>query len=486
MAVNQMASPQKHKNPFKTQILFSVILLEGYVVLSSELMAIRLLLPHVGSGTDTVSIIIAAVLMPLALGYYAGGTFIKRRRNAKRKQTLRRKLVQNFFWSLVFLVFGLSYVFLEFFFEGLRAVGISNRIALTSIYAGLWLIIPVYLLGQTIPLITHYFRSENQAIVTGKILCFSTFGSFMGAVFATLVLMATVGVHYTAALNFIILVALIVLISKKKITELFLIACAIAAAGVYANSEKMMSNSNIVKNNQFNTSIVQEDDDGNRHLILNNATSSMYGKNGEKHTYISFMEDQSIKTWAAGDPPRRILVIGAGAFTFGSEDTHNQYDFVDIDPSLKLTAEKFILQRPLHPNNHFHPVDARAFLTENNNLYDLIILDAYQGNIMIPEHLVTKEFFAKVREALKDDGVMMGNFIVSPTFADAFSRNIDATLRSAFPFISRHIPDEKYDLFNPKPALVNAIYIGSANTTEETPRPYTDNRNLMFLDKPSH
>lgn len=58
-----------------TFALFTLIILEGYVVLSSELIAIRLNLPFVGSGTDTISIIIAAILMPLAFGYHAGGRF---------------------------------------------------------------------------------------------------------------------------------------------------------------------------------------------------------------------------------------------------------------------------------------------------------------------------------------------------------------------------------------------------------------------------
>ena len=55
--------------------LFVVIVLEGYVVLATELLAIRQSIPYVGGGTDTVSIVIAAVLLPLALGYWAGGRF---------------------------------------------------------------------------------------------------------------------------------------------------------------------------------------------------------------------------------------------------------------------------------------------------------------------------------------------------------------------------------------------------------------------------
>jgi len=57
----------------KLVLLFFIIFLEGYIVLSAELLAIRQTLPFVGSGTDTVSIIIAAVLMPLAFGSILGG-----------------------------------------------------------------------------------------------------------------------------------------------------------------------------------------------------------------------------------------------------------------------------------------------------------------------------------------------------------------------------------------------------------------------------
>ena len=67
----------------RDRFLFFVIFLEGFVVLSLELLAIRLTIPFVGSGTDTISIIIAAVLLPLAFGYYRGGQFKGAGRTAK-------------------------------------------------------------------------------------------------------------------------------------------------------------------------------------------------------------------------------------------------------------------------------------------------------------------------------------------------------------------------------------------------------------------
>ena len=49
-------------------ILLAAIAIEGYVVLAVELLAIRQLTPYVGNATDTVAIVIAAVLLPLAFG----------------------------------------------------------------------------------------------------------------------------------------------------------------------------------------------------------------------------------------------------------------------------------------------------------------------------------------------------------------------------------------------------------------------------------
>ena len=58
---------------FSSPLLLGAIAIEGYAVLAVELIAIRQLTPYVGNATDTVAIVIAAVLLPLAFGYEAGG-----------------------------------------------------------------------------------------------------------------------------------------------------------------------------------------------------------------------------------------------------------------------------------------------------------------------------------------------------------------------------------------------------------------------------
>jgi hypothetical protein len=117
----------------KTSLLFLIILVEGYVVLACELLAIRQLIPFVGSGTEVIAIIISAVLLPLAIGYHRGGQAFASQYRTRRKQgktplTVRRLLLKNILSALFLLAFGLSYPFLELFFGTLTVAGFTNRI----------------------------------------------------------------------------------------------------------------------------------------------------------------------------------------------------------------------------------------------------------------------------------------------------------------------------------------------------------------------
>ena len=476
-------------------LLFLIITLEGYVVLSSELLAIRLTIPFVGSGTDTVSVIIAAVLMPLAFGYQAGGRFkpgIQKlypwefKREERQYVSVRDKLVANLIISLCFLFFGLSYSFLHPTITGLQHAGLNDRVIITALYAALFIAPPTYFLGQTIPLTCNFFSSTHLPKITGSILFFSTLGSFAGAVFSTLILMPYIGAHYTAALNFVILTALIAILSRSIFTLQFGFVLAMMIAGVLNNSWPAMKQLFIVENNQYNVIAVYETDDL-RELVINNNLSSRYTAQGRKHVYIEFMEEQII--WRA--PPERmpmdILVIGAGAFTFGANDKENNFVFVDIDKDLKHVAEERILKRALHENVTFHALPARGYLQKTDKQFDAIILDAYSGRLTAPEHLITREFFQSVKDHLKPDGIMISNSIASANFSGDYSRNLDNTIRSVFPHVARHTIGQAYDWWDDtEERFQNVIYMykNHQDSNEDTKTIYSDTKNRVFIDLP--
>lgn len=449
-----------------TAFLYVIIALEGYIILSAELLAMRATIPFVGTGTDVISIIIAAVLMPLAFGYQAGARFTRKDKNGNFK-TIRRKLLENIVVASVILVPGLSYFILQFFFFGLSQNGIDNTIIQITLYCLVFLVYPAYLLGQTVPLVCHYFSEEKRSQITGRMLFFSTAGSFCGSIFTTLILMDLIGMHHTVSLLFGMLFVLTLILTKKQTRHYTLTVFGVFVFSLLINSDYFMQQLHIVKNNKYSTIMVfnlneenEMDEDGHPHLFINNNDSSMFGKEQQKHSYIEFAEQITIEALPEDAPPKDVLIIGAGGFTFGHGDLKNNFVYLDIDKDLKPISEKYLLGAPLEPNKTFYPVPARAYLAQTDKKFDIVLLDAYLGGLSIPEHLVTKEFFEEVKEHMSDDAVLVANFIVSPNFGNIFSKNIDNTLREVFPYISRHNTEDEYEVWSNSATLsANYMYI---------------------------
>jgi spermidine synthase len=480
-------------------LLFAVILMEGYIVLASELLAIRLVLPWIGTGTDVISIIIAAVLLPLAFGYHFGGTFRKRcREKGLGHMSVRRKLLSNVTRSTLILCVGLSYILLEVFFGALNNLGIEQRLLQLAIYCAVFLVYPVFLLGQTIPLVSHYFSSSALSEMTGKMLSFSTLGSFLGSVFSSVVLMAVVGVHYTAVFVIFLLCVLIFLLAKKR-----QIAYMATAAGAFvfmlaANSGEQMRSLGIVSNNGYNTVQVfnSSKDEETRLMLLNNNLSSSY-KTGEGSifNYAKLVRKYYLEPIAKAEPKKQILVLGAAGFTLGDFDDHNDYLFVDVDPALQKAAEDHLLLHKLGANKKFAVIDARAYVhqaAERGELYDMIVLDTFKAGFAMPEHLLTREYFQDVKAALKPGGFMIMNSIASAHFEDDYTRRMDNTLRSVFPHLTRTVMPGSGEEFNgwEKTRLGRGMYISNViyiyrndPAGDKDMAIYTDDKNTYFLDK---
>jgi spermidine synthase len=467
-----------------TFLLFFIIITEGYVVLSTELLAIRQATPFIGNGTDTVSIIIAAVLMPLAVGYYIGGRYRPKRVNG-RYMSIREKLARNIIISAAFLLPCLSYVIISIFFFTLLGNGVDNRIVLVSLYCIMFLVVPVFLLGQTVPLVSNYFSSKKLSAITGKMLFCSTVGSFLGAILSSLVLMNFAGVHNAVNVVFIFLTLIIVVMSKDKFSKSCLAMFYITGVALFLNSNYIMKRMDVVSNNSYNTINIVEATDG-RHLLMNNNDSSLLGPQGQKHRYVEYVEKHFLKPILGSDvPPKRILIVGSAGFTFGLEDKKNTYVYVDIDPAVKGVAEKYFLKQKLGSNKSFVPQDIRSYLMQNHDKFDLIFLDAYLGGLTLPESLVTREFFLQLKDRLNPHGIIAANFITSPNFYSRFSQKLDNTFRSVFPHIMRQSSDPDFDGWKSQDSYVTNIIYSSVNVPDDnTVDIYTDDKHPVSFDKP--
>jgi predicted membrane-bound spermidine synthase len=457
-------------------LLLGAIAIEGYAVLAVELLAIRQLTPYVGNATDTVAIVIAAVLLPLAFGYEAGG---RASFTPGDEPGVRRQLTRNLLMAALILSFGLSHPFLAAFFQILDGNGITHRLVQAAVHASVFLVYPVYLLGQTIPLVAYCSTGGSLPRSTGLMLFLSTLGSFLGSVVSTLVFMTFLGVHITVAITLGLLVLLAALIAWRMEgrDQVVLMAAVLSLFIVAVNSPEAVRAYGIVSNNLYSeVRIVPVPAENSRLLVINNSPSSKLAANPEhRFAYVKYFENEVLKKL---DPtrPHRILVIGAGGFTIGLDDHVNAYTYVDIDPALREVSEKHFLRRPLGPNKSFVPESARAFLRRNTETYDVVVLDAFTNRVALPPDLITREAFTAVRKAVAPGGQVIMNIITSPTFADRFSRSIDATIRSVFPFFSRQI------LPRTQVGSVASILYLAGRREDEPHEIYSDDRNRSFLD----
>ncbi|MEI6730837.1 MAG: hypothetical protein WCL30_06210, partial [Pseudomonadota bacterium] len=338
----------------KQLFVFPIIMLEGYAVLAIELLAIRQVLPFVGSGIEVVSIIVSAILLPLAVGYHFGGTRVK-------TLSIRKILLRNLTIAIIILIFGLSYIPLEIFFSALPKMGLHNRILQTVIYSAIFLITPTFLLAQTIPLVSNYLPKAKLSEITGRMLFFSTSGSFLGSIFSTLVLMTILGVHNTVNIT-ITLIGLIVLILSRRLIN-FDNFIAVIFIGILwtINGNAAMGKIGIIADTPYSLmSIEKNNSEKSTILNVNRSLSSKYAANPQnRFEYIKYVENNFIPEKGK---PIDILVLGAGGFTFGWDDQKNNYTFVDIEEQLKPIAEKYLLPGAIAKNKKAITTSARAFL----------------------------------------------------------------------------------------------------------------------------
>ena len=454
--------------------LFIVIILEGYVVLASELIMIRQLIPFVGNSIESIAVIIAGILIPLSLGYYVGGCFTAT--HQKKSSIIGNKLIKNFISASAFLVAGMSYLLLEIYFLLFYRLGVNNHILQTIIVTSIFLIYPIFLLGQTVPLISNYFGRAKISKTTGTILFFSTIGSFLGSIVTTLILMPIIGVNNTVILTVAFLSLAVLIVSNKADIFNKVLSGMILVIAVLLNSDWMMRHLNIIQMNSYSTISVFDQDHGESTVFsINHSNSAKVSSDPEQRfPYLQFIEKRFLGQ--SIEYPRKILVIGAGGFTVGLDDKINDYIYIDIDDSMQNVAEEYLLQEKLGPNKRFIAKPARAFLRSDSQKYDLILLDAYSNVHSIPFQLITEEFFLSAKKHLKPGGILVFNAIASPIFADKFSLKLDNTFRKSFGNFNREVIENSIS-----GDYANIIYsyfhnIGSSTDT------YNDNKNCYFFD----
>ncbi len=178
-------------------LLISLFFLSGSAGLMYEVVWNRLLGLQMGNTAYALATILTVFMGGLALGSYVGGRFTSRIRNAV--------LV----YGVLEVAIGLYCLALPFVIEALRPVmaaaynQLYESFALFSLaqffICGAALILPVTLMGATLPIVAEHLTRSRDAVSTmvGAVYAMNTIGAFVGCMVAGMWLIPRLGVSAT-------------------------------------------------------------------------------------------------------------------------------------------------------------------------------------------------------------------------------------------------------------------------------------------------
>ena len=192
--------------------LTTVFFISGFSALIYQVAWQRLLFSSFGVDLESVTIIISIFMAGLGLGAFYGGRIADRNPN---------KLIAIF--SAIELSIGafgllspyLIFVVTQYFID-------ANTLMMAAANFCL-LVIPTFLMGITLPLLTYYFnlKIENIGESIGRLYIYNTIGAAMGALSASFVFFNYMTVHQViylaAALNIFIAIHIFISLRDSEI-----------------------------------------------------------------------------------------------------------------------------------------------------------------------------------------------------------------------------------------------------------------------------
>lgn len=170
-------------------------------------------------------------------------------------------------------------------------------------------------------------------------------------------------------------------------------------------------------------------------LLFGEDASPQTGIALDESAELLFNYNQRFLEIAASLRPRRVLVIGGGAFSFPMALVERApdliVDVVEIDGLLPDLARRFFGLKK-HPHLNIFIEDGRKYLEQTTQKYDLIVVDAFAG-MDIPHQLISIEAARQYQNHLTPGGVMALNFISAyHVTKPQLAHHLQATFEEAF------------------------------------------------------
>ena len=394
-------------------LIYLVIFIEGLCSLGAEVIALRRLVPHLGSSILVTAPTIGFFLFALAVGYASG---------ARVQTDFARKVGRNFLLAALIAGVGLAGGTVNALFGAVHPALLAYLVYMLAVLCPI-----AWLLGQTVPVLTNLMRHQRVGEASGMALYWSTLGSFLGATGLSLLVMQWLGV--SAA---VLLVAVGLVVGSLMLNHRSPLGWAgnlvVLSMAVWINQPEPQ----VLADTAYAEYRVDPIADAThaRRFRVNLSYSSQIDDSDPPRfaKYIERIRTLLLDDLALSD--KQVLVLGAGGFSLSHQEPRNHYTYVDIDPAIQAIAETHFLNGPI--NGQFVADDARNFVATTDQRFEAVVVDVYSSRNAIPSHLATREFWVGLRRPMQPGAVLVANLILDGRLSSAYARNLLSTIESVF------------------------------------------------------
>ena len=305
----------------------------------------------------------------------------------------------------------------------LLATFITKNFLVWAAFAACLLIFafPCVLLGTVTPSLTKFTvdNLDDTGKTVGRLNALNTIGSIIGTFVPTFVTIPAVGTAATFLIFSGVLAAIGIayfIFEHKKTVAGCIAVILICALGFGVPSYSFAFwEKDLALEDESIYNYLQVKDDAHQTVLATNVlfgVQSVQPKDAElTGMYYDYALAAPCMAGLDGSDSsgRSVMILGMGSGTFASYCTRYfpgiSVKGAEIDGKIADIAHEYF---SLPDSVEVAVADGRAFLSASDELFDVIMVDAYQ-DITIPFQLSSVEFFSEVSRHLKPEGVMVVN-----------------------------------------------------------------------------
>lgn len=413
----------------------------GMAVMAVEIGAQRLISPYFSSSQVVWTIIIGMIMIAMAGGNVYGGKTADKDPNPDK---LYGRILFSSIWLALIPFLG------KYIIVGISAVVIfsvkANYLIIAVIVTCLLLFVfPLFLLGTVTPSLAKYTMdslSDNGKIV-GTLGAMNTIGSILGTFLPTFVTIPAIGTNLTFLIFsgiLLVLSAVYFLSNGNRLRKvgaaaiLFVAACLLGYKTDFAFWE---SCEGLLYEGESVYNYLRVQDSPKRTVLSTNVLfgvqSVLEKSDGLTGMYYDYALAAPFLTKSGTQKAQDVLILGMGSGTYARQLLRylpgTKVAGVEIDRKITDLAHQYFQLPAQVPVTEY---DGRAYLNEDPQKYDVIMVDAYQ-DITIPFQMSSVEFFQSVRQHLKPGGVMVVNLNMHGTEQGGIADWLADTVAGVFP-----------------------------------------------------